>query len=64
MTLEEMDLLIIEYKKHLDEELKKWFYQWKFDKASMMLWWAFEMLLFLNERWLLLPNSSIWKSNT
>lgn len=53
MTLEEIDLLVIEYKKHLDVELKEWFYKWKFDKSSMMMWWAFEMLLFLNNRWLL-----------
>lgn len=57
MTLQEIDDIFEEYRIELDQECMKWFYRWKFDKRAMMLWWASEMLLFLEKRWLLLPNT-------
>lgn len=53
MTIEQIDLLLDWYRKELDQECEKGFYKWSFNKRAMMLWWAFEMLVFLNKHWLL-----------
>ena len=53
MEIKEIDRLVDEYRKELDKEIEKGFFKGKFDKRAMMLWGAFEMLIFLNKRGLL-----------